>query len=116
MRRAAKVDDSQPRIVRAMRAVGATVISLAGLGDKAPDLLVGFRHQTYLFEVKTPGREMHHRQHAIEQAEWRAKWPGGPVHVVSTPEQALRIMAGFQEGDLQPRPPAGALEPPKTCR
>lgn len=94
-RRAARVDESQPKIVRALRAVGAMVVSLAGVGGDVPDLLVGFRGRTYLFEVKAPGREMHHRQRVRRQAEWRARWPGGPVNAIATPEEALRIIGAL---------------------
>ena len=53
-RRAAKIDPNQPDIVRALRAAGATVRSLAGVGDGCPDLLVGFRGANYVLEVKDP--------------------------------------------------------------
>jgi hypothetical protein len=36
----------------ALRSAGATVQSLAGVGKGVPDLLVGFKGQTLLFEVK----------------------------------------------------------------
>jgi hypothetical protein len=41
-RRAAKVDISQPGIVKALRDAGCTVVSLAPLGNGVPDLLVGW--------------------------------------------------------------------------
>ena len=52
MRRAAKIDANQTQVVIALRAAGATVQSLAAVGVGVPDLLVGFRGQTYLMEVK----------------------------------------------------------------
>lgn len=51
MRRAAKVDANQAEIVKALRAIGATVYNI-----KEPvDLLVGFRRKTIALEVKKPG-------------------------------------------------------------
>ena len=51
MRRAAKVDDNQKDIVKALRAIGATV-RIVTQGEGIPDLLVGFRGHTVLMEVK----------------------------------------------------------------
>lgn len=56
MRRASKVDRNHQAIVEALRQVGCEVLSLARVGSGAPDLLVLFRGQLYLFEVKM-GRE-----------------------------------------------------------
>ena len=53
MRRAAKVDANQEQIVQALRACGATVQSLAGVGKGVPDLLVGIRARPCLWRLKT---------------------------------------------------------------
>jgi Holliday junction resolvase len=50
--RAAKIDANQEAVVTALRSAGATVQSLAGVGKGVPDLLVGFKGQTLLMEVK----------------------------------------------------------------
>lgn len=47
-----KIDANQKAIVAALRDAGASVVSLAGIGRGCPDLLVGFRGQNYLLEVK----------------------------------------------------------------
>jgi Holliday junction resolvase len=47
-----KVDANQSSIVAALRAAGATVTILAGVGAGCPDLLAGFQDHNYLFEVK----------------------------------------------------------------
>jgi Holliday junction resolvase len=52
MRRAAKIDANQEQIVSALRAAGATVQSLAAIGNGCPDLLVGFNRKTLLMEIK----------------------------------------------------------------
>lgn len=52
--RAARVDDNQGEIVRALEKIGAVVVSLASLGDGCPDLLVGFRGKNFLLEIKNP--------------------------------------------------------------
>ena len=53
MRRNPKVDANHKEITDALRAVGASVVSLAAIGRGVPDLLVGFRGGNYLLEVKT---------------------------------------------------------------
>lgn len=59
LRKIAKVDDNQPAIVQALRAIGCRVQSLAQLGGGVPDLLVGTpgpRRHLLLFEVKDGSR------------------------------------------------------------
>lgn len=94
---AARVDASQAAIVRALKAAGASVEVIPGRGGR-PDLLVGLRGQTVLIECKTPGREKTHRLHLAKQARWRADWRGGPVAVVTTPEQAIEVVTGIGGG------------------
>lgn len=53
MRKRGKVDAVQKEIVEACKKIGASVISLAPIGEGCPDLLVGFRGKNFLFECKT---------------------------------------------------------------
>lgn len=88
-RYAAKVDDNQRQIVEALRDVGASVQSLAAVGKGVPDLLVGFRGETYILEVKD-GRKVPSARHLRDsQKNWHATWMGRPVHVVESLEEAL---------------------------
>lgn len=84
MRRASKVDGNQEQIVRALRAVGCSVLSLAPLGRGAPDLLVGRNRSTWLLELKV-GREKVNDA----QAMFREGWRGCPVVVARSVEEAL---------------------------
>jgi hypothetical protein len=91
------VDSAQEGIGDALRAVGATVQSLAMVGCGCPDLLVGFRGKTFLLEVKTPEaprkrRAPKKRELRQSQKDWMATWTGGPVVHVETPEEALRAI------------------------
>ena len=52
MRRAAKVDANHGEIVEALRAEGASVQSLAGVGAGCPDLAVGLAGMSFLIEIK----------------------------------------------------------------
>ena len=91
MRRAAKIDDNQPAIVSALRDVGASVQSLASLGDGVPDILVEFRKVLFLMEIKDPSKPPSKRQLTPDQVEWHRRW-GGPVHIVETIEDAFNVI------------------------
>ena len=83
MRHAARVDANQAEIVAALRAVGATVDWLKS-GDDKPDLLVGYRGNNYLLEVKQPGEYP-----TDGQIGWITNWEGR-AKVVFSAEEALR--------------------------
>ncbi len=81
--RAAKVDANQAEIVKALRKAGATVQHLHKVGEGCPDLLVGFKCENYLLEVKQPKG----KTNAI-QDKWHSEW-NGCSFVVRTVEEAL---------------------------
>lgn len=95
MRRAAKTDSNQDSIVDALRAVGCSVVSLAGVGRGVPDLLVHVPEYTKgdgmdwtaLIEVKNPAGKGSKLTPA--QVKFHAEW-NGPIITATTPEQALR--------------------------
>jgi hypothetical protein len=84
MRRAARVDANQDAVVSALRAAGAYVW-LIGL---PVDLLVGFRNQTFLMEVKVGPRK---RLTALQE-DFFKNWYGGTLCRVDGPEAALRAI------------------------
>lgn len=92
MRRAARVDSNQDQVVEALRAAGATVQSLAAVGQGVPDLLVGFQGQTLLMEVKDGRKPPSQRQLTEDQLKWHGAWRGGPVAIVDGPDAALRML------------------------
>ena len=92
MRRAAKIDSNQTAVVSALRAAGATVQSLAAVGFGVPDLLIGFRGQTLLVEVKDGAKAPSARRLTPDQLDWHGKWQGGSLAVVDGPEAALRVL------------------------
>lgn len=92
VRRAAKVDANQAQIVAALRAAGATVISLAACGSGIPDLLVGHAGKTALIEVKDSQQPPSKRQLTPDQLRWHAAWRGGTLAVVCDVESALRVL------------------------
>jgi Holliday junction resolvase len=90
--RAAKVDANHVQVVEALRAAGATVQSLAGVGKGVPDLLVGYRQTTLLMEVKDGHKSPSQRKLTEDQLKWHREWNGGTLAVVDGPEAALRVL------------------------
>lgn len=90
--RAAKVDANHDQIVMALRVVGATVQSLAGVGKGVPDLLVGYQGETYLIEVKDGNKVPSARKLTPDQQDWHVKWTGGTLRVANNVEEALNII------------------------
>lgn len=92
MHYAAKVDRNQVEIVKALRAVGATVQHMHQVGQGCPDLLVGYRRQTYLLEVKDGKRPPSERKLTPDQTNWHRVWSGLPVCIVNNVDEALRAI------------------------
>lgn len=93
MRRAARTDTNQSDIVAALKAIGAEVTSLAGVGSGVPDLLVSFRGQWHLMEVKDGSRPPSQRALKWTQQRWRERQQA-PVHVVHGPAEAVEVLNG----------------------
>lgn len=85
MRRAARVDATQPAIVQALRQVGADV-EVIGL---PLDLLVAWRGRTLLLECKSKGGKVRTKKQKDFVARWR-----GEFHVVESPLEAIAAVTG----------------------
>ena len=87
--RAARTDANHGEIVQAYRDHGWRVLSLARLGDGAPDLLVADQaEQLHLVEVKTPKGRMRPQQEYFTAQGWF-------VRVVRSVDDVRRHCAGF---------------------
>ena len=94
--RAAKIDANHTAIVKAIRAVGASVQSLAAVGKGVPDLLVGKDGKTWLIECKDGANAPSARQLTPDQREWIDAWRGTPVVVAYGPDDALRAIGAIK--------------------
>jgi len=96
--RAAKVDSNHAAVVSALRAAGARVESLAGVGHGVPDLLVGVpgTKRLALFEVKDGDKCKSAQKLTPAQVQWHSKWDGFPICTVDSPEAALRHLKVLQ--------------------
>jgi hypothetical protein len=91
MRRAARVDENQGLIVKALRACGATV-RIITQGDGIPDLLVGYRGHTILMEVKDGNKPPSARQLTTAEQIFFDQWTGGKLFIVNSVEEALEVL------------------------
>ena len=91
MRRAARVDENQGLIVKALRACGATV-RVISQGDGIPDLLVGYRGHTILMEVKDGNKPPSARQLTPAEEIFFDQWTGGKLFIVNSVEEALDVL------------------------
>ena len=91
LRTASRVDANQASIVRALRAVGASVLHVHQLKN-CFDILVGYRGRTFLMEVKDPSQPLSKRKLTPGEAKFRDEWRGSPYHVVETADEAIAII------------------------
>lgn len=92
VRRTPKLDANQNAIVAALRQYGATVQSLAAIGNGCPDILVGWRGKTAILEIKDGAKPPSKRALTPDQLDWHARWQGGTLAVVDNIESAIRVL------------------------
>lgn len=96
MRRAARIDANQTQIVSALRSVGASVELLSAVGKGCPDLLVGYRNENILMEVKDGKKPPSERKLTSDQIVWHKEWKG-VVTVVNSVDEALFAIGVIRE-------------------
>jgi hypothetical protein len=90
MRRAARRDDNEQSIIKAMRAEGAYVkqINAEGLFD----LLVSHRGETLLIEVKDGAKPPSARRLTDAEQKFHDEWPGSDLYIVNSVEEAIALL------------------------
>lgn len=82
-----KRDRNHGNIIAELRQYGCSVVSLADLGRGCPDILVGFRGQTFgPYEIKAPGGVL-----TPNEKEFWQTWRGGGKVVYSAHDILLDI-------------------------
>ena len=89
MRRRGRVDNNQKEIVEALRKIGASVQILSSVGSGCPDILVGFRGNNYLFEIKSSEKE----KLTEDENTFFLNWCG-TVDTIYNMEQVLFVLNG----------------------
>ena len=91
MRRRGRTDANHAAIVQALRQVGASVTSLADVGHGVPDLLVSYRGDWHVLELKDGSKAPSDQQVTMAEVRWAAE-QHAPVHLVRSLEEALRAI------------------------
>jgi hypothetical protein len=63
------------------------VVDLAAVGKGVPDILVGWRGRTYLFEIKTTKGYVR-----ATQEQFFRSWSGGRIAVIRSFDEALDVL------------------------
>lgn len=92
MSRARKTDSNQKQLVNQLRKLGMSVAVTSSLGDGFPDLVVGFRSQNFLFELKNPNLPPSRRKLTPDEQTFFSIWKGS-VHKVETIDDVLKIVS-----------------------
>ena len=91
MKHHARTDANHAAIVDALRRVGAAVTSLAAVGHGVPDLLVSYRGQWILMELKDGAQPPSRRRLTPDEAAW-CQQQHAPVWVVGSVDDALMAL------------------------
>lgn len=95
MRRQPKLDSNHNQTVSGLRAAGCSVLSLASLGNGAPDLLVGYKGQNWLIEMKDGKKPPSKRRLTADEVSFADRWRGQTA-VAHSLDEALRVVGAVQ--------------------
>ena len=90
MRRAARRDANERRVIDALRACGAYVKQINDEG--LADLLVFYRGHTLIFEVKDGDKPPSARMLTPAEQKFHDEWPGTNLFIVNSEHEALDIL------------------------
>ena len=93
-----KIDANHGAIVRDLRKAGAMVQSLAEIGKGCPDILVLFRGDAYVMEIKDGMQPPSKQRLTPLEKQWHAQALEARYHVyiVKTSTEALQIIGAIQ--------------------
>ena len=91
MARAKRVDDNQNDIVKQLRRIGCSVAVTSMVGNGHPDLLIGFRQQNFLFELKDGNKSASRKRLTPDEEKFFNTWQG-QVNKVESFEEILKII------------------------
>ncbi len=91
-----RVDSNHRQVANTLSAAGALLQTLAPVGEGCPDMLVGYRAQLYLLEVKDGTKPRSQCALTPDEAAWHRVWGSYQVHVVKSAEEALRVVGALR--------------------
>jgi hypothetical protein len=94
MRRAARTDANQKKIVRDLRGMGASVAITSALGDGFGDIVIGFRGQNFIIEIKDENQPPSKRKLTALEKKFHDAW-NGQIDVAKNTDEALQIIGAI---------------------
>lgn len=90
MRRAARRDDNEKDIIKALRACGAYVKAINDEG--AFDLLCHYNGHTLLLEIKDGTKPPSARRLTDAEQKFHDEWPGDNLYIINSVQEALDLL------------------------
>lgn len=88
-----RTDANHSEIVKGLRAIGASVQSIAALGKGVPDLLVAFRGIWYVAELKDGSKSPSRQRLTTAEEVWHQEFSRrAPVHTWTSLDDALKTI------------------------
>jgi len=91
MRKKARVDANQKEIVTELRKLDVSVLHTHQLGKGAPDLILGYRNDNFLIELKDGSKTKSQQKLTPDEVEFQNKWQGNYA-VCNSLEQVLTVI------------------------
>jgi hypothetical protein len=83
-----RVDANQNQIIHTFIALGASVLNLSRVGQGCPDILIGYKNQSILCEIKADEK----KTFTEPQIKFMQNWRGGPVSRIDSVDAAIRLI------------------------
>lgn len=96
MRRAARVDVNQQRIVAVFKKASASVAITSSQHNGYPDLTIGYRGYNILVEIKDGSKPPSARKLTPKQIEFRNGWKG-EYRIITSEAEALALIRELQD-------------------
>jgi Holliday junction resolvase len=85
---AKRVDLNHQEVVKTLRSLGASVFDASRMGQGFPDLVVGYKQQTVLVEIKSSEQ----KRFTNAQLKFMAEWKGSAVVRINDVDGAIRLI------------------------
>lgn len=99
MRKKARVDANQKEIVQQLRKLDISVLHTHQLGKGAPDLILGYRNDNFMIELKDGNKTKSQQKLTPDEVEFQEKWQGNYA-VCNSLEQILTVIDYVDEGGV----------------
>jgi hypothetical protein len=91
-------DANHAEVVDALRKIGASVLDIHDLGHGAPDLIVGFRAQNLLLEIKDGRKPPSQKKLTDDEQKFFDAWRG-PIYIVYSADDAIDVVTRMTADD-----------------